>query len=188
MKIKSQKDFFSGLMFLVIGLAFAMGATNYTVGTGARMGPGYFPLLLGVLLAILGTAICFTGLTKGPSGGDKIGKWAWKQVFFILAANFAFGVLLVGVPNLGIPQFGLIVAIYALVFIASLGGHELQVQGSGNSVHRPGCGQLCGIRLGTEASVPRLAQFHHRLSRSIVHGTFSEPGDWASASPSLSRT
>jgi hypothetical protein len=122
-KIKSQKDFFSGVRFLVIGLAFAIGATNYTVGSGARMGPGYFPLILGVLMSILGTAICFTGLTKGPSGGDKIGKWAWKQVFFILAANFAFGILLVGVPNLGIPQFGLIVAIYALVFIASLGGH-----------------------------------------------------------------
>ena len=120
MKIKSQKDFFSGVMFLVVGLAFAIGATNYTVGTGARMGPGYFPLILGVLMSILGTAICFSGLTKGPSGGDKIGKWAWKQVFFILAANFAFGILLVGVPNLGIPQFGLIVAIYALVFIASV--------------------------------------------------------------------
>ena len=42
MKIKSQKDFFSGLMFLVVGLAFAIGASNYTIGTGARMGPGYF--------------------------------------------------------------------------------------------------------------------------------------------------
>ena len=51
MKIKSQKDFFSGLMFTVVGAAFAYGATSYTVGTGARMGPGYFPLLLGVILA-----------------------------------------------------------------------------------------------------------------------------------------
>jgi hypothetical protein len=123
-KIKSQKDFFSGLMFLVVGIAFAVGATNYTVGTGARMGPGYFPLILGVLMSILGTAICISGLTKGPEGGDKIGKWAWKQVCFILAANFAFGILLVGVPAVGIPQFGLIIAIYALVFIASLAGHS----------------------------------------------------------------
>ena len=124
MKIKSQKDFFSGLMFLVVGIAFAIGANNYTVGTGARMGPGYFPMILGVLMALLGAAICFSGLTKGPASGDKIGKWAWKQVFFILAANFAFGILLVGVPNLHIPQFGLIVAIYALVFIASLAGDK----------------------------------------------------------------
>lgn len=124
MKIKSQKDFFSGLMFLAVGLAFAIGATNYTIGSGARMGPGYFPLILGVLMSILGAAICVSGLTKGPADGDKIGKWAWKQVFFVLAANFAFGILLVGVPTLHIPQFGLIVAIYALVFIASLAGDK----------------------------------------------------------------
>ena len=111
-------------MFLVVGIAFAVGANNYTVGTGARMGPGYFPMILGVLMALLGAAICFSGLTKGPASGDKIGKWAWRQVFFILAANFAFGILLVLVPNLHIPQFGLIIAIYALVFIASLGGHS----------------------------------------------------------------
>ena len=128
MKIKSQKDFFSGLMFLVVGLAFAIGASNYTIGTGARMGPGYFPLILGVLMSILGAAICVGGLTKGPSDGDKVGKWAWKPVFFVLAANFAFGILLVGVPAVGIPQFGLIIAIYALVFIASLAGQTFNVK------------------------------------------------------------
>ena len=53
MKIKSQKDFYSGLMFLGIGLAFAGGATTYQVGTGARMGSGYFPLVLGSLLALI---------------------------------------------------------------------------------------------------------------------------------------
>ena len=42
--IKSQKDFFSGLMFMVVGGLFAWGATSYSVGTAARMGPGYFPL------------------------------------------------------------------------------------------------------------------------------------------------
>ena len=52
MKIKSQKDFFAGLMFMGIGTAFAWGATSYNIGTGARMGPGYFPLILGILLAV----------------------------------------------------------------------------------------------------------------------------------------
>ena len=55
MRIKSQKDFFAGLLYVVIGGGFAIGATNYTVGNAARMGPGYFPLLVGILLAILGT-------------------------------------------------------------------------------------------------------------------------------------
>jgi len=56
--IKSQKDFFSGLMFAIIGAGFAWGATSYSVGTGARMGPGYFPMLLGILLAVLGGQTC----------------------------------------------------------------------------------------------------------------------------------
>jgi len=128
-KIKSQKDFFSGLMFLVVGLAFAIGASNYTIGTGARMGPGYFPLILGVLMAILGAAICIGGLTKGPEGGDKIGKWAWKQIFFIIAANLLFGVLLAGLPSLGVPAMGLIVAIYGLAFVASLAGTHFHFKG-----------------------------------------------------------
>lgn len=122
MNIKSQKDFFSGLMFMGIGLAFAIGANNYTIGTGARMGPGYFPLILGILLAILGGVITFYATVVESADGDKIGKWAWKQLFFILASNFAFGVLLAGLPSFGVPAMGLIVAIYALVFIASLAG------------------------------------------------------------------
>ena len=125
MKIKSQKDFFAGLMYLVVGAAFAIGAVGYNVGSAARMGPGYFPLILGVLLAAIGVLISIKATVSGPSDGDPIGKWAWKQVFFILAANFAFGLLLVGVPALGIPGMGLIVAIIGLVFIASVAGYNV---------------------------------------------------------------
>ena len=129
MKLKSQKDFWAGIMYLAVGVAFAVGAKNYTIGTGARMGPGYFPLILGILLALIGAAVAFKGLTNGPKDGDPIGKWAWKQVFFILLANFAFGILLGGLPSLGIPAMGLIVGIYALTFIASLAGNEFNAKG-----------------------------------------------------------
>ena len=120
MHIKSQKDFFCGLMFMTVGVAFAWGTSTYNVGTGARMGPGYFPLMLGILLAIIGAAVTFTALVVETVGGDKIGKWAWKPLFCIIAANVVFGILLAGVPRLGIPAFGMIIAIYALVFIASV--------------------------------------------------------------------
>ena len=50
MKIKSQRDFFSGLLFIVAGAAFAWGASTYPIGRAARMGPGYFPFVLGVVL------------------------------------------------------------------------------------------------------------------------------------------
>ncbi len=120
MNIKSQKDFFSGLMFMGVGVAFAWGATTYNVGEGARMGPGYFPLMLGVLMAILGAAVTFKALVVETEGGDKIGKWAWKPLFFIILANLAFGVLLAGLPSIGLPAMGMIVAIYALTFISSM--------------------------------------------------------------------
>jgi hypothetical protein len=126
-KIKSQKDFFSGLMFTVVGVAFAWGATTYTVGTGARMGPGYFPLMLGILMALIGLGIMFSGLTVETTDGEKIGKWAWKQVVFILGANLAFGILLGGLPSIGVPAMGMIIAIYALVIIGSLAGHEFKL-------------------------------------------------------------
>jgi hypothetical protein len=126
-KIKSQKDFFSGLMFTVVGVAFAWGATNYSVGTGARMGPGYFPLVLGILMAVIGLGIMFSGMTVETTTGDKIGKWAWRQVVLILGANLVFGILLGGLPSFGVPAMGLIIAIYALVIIASLAGHEFKL-------------------------------------------------------------
>ena len=126
MGIKSQRDFFAGLMFMAVGVAFAWGSTNYQIGTGARMGPGYFPLLLGVLLALIGAVVTFKATVVETEDGDPIGRWAWRPLCFILAANFAFGILLGGLPSLGIPPMGLIVAIYALVFIASLGGDRFK--------------------------------------------------------------
>lgn len=126
MNIKSQKDFFSGLMFTVVGVAFAWGATTYTVGTGARMGPGYFPLMLGILMAIIGLGVMFNSLVVETADGEKVGKFAWKPLGFIIGANVIFGVLLGGLPNLGIPAMGLIAAIYALTFIASLAGDQFR--------------------------------------------------------------
>ncbi len=124
MVIKSQKDFFSGLLYTAVGVGFAWGASNYTIGTGARMGPGYFPLILGVLMAILGGVIMFNALVIETEDGDKIGSWAWKPLFFIIAANLIFGLLLAGLPSIGFPAFGMIAAIYALTFVASLAGEE----------------------------------------------------------------
>jgi Tripartite tricarboxylate transporter TctB family len=123
-QIKSQKDFFSGLMFIGVGVAFAWGATTYNVGEGARMGPGYFPLMLGIVLAVIGAVVLFTSLVVETEDGEKIGKWAWRPLFFIIAANLAFGVLLAGLPSIGVPAMGLIAAIFGLTIISSMAdGH-----------------------------------------------------------------
>ena len=111
-------------MFAAVGGAFAAVSSTYTIGTGARMGPGYFPLVLGVLLAGLGAAIALRSFTSGPEDGDLVGRFAWRPLFFIIAANLAFGACLGGLPSIGLPPLGLILGIFILTFVASLASDE----------------------------------------------------------------
>lgn len=126
MKIQSQKDFFAGLMFTVVGGGFAAGASQYNLGSGAKMGPGYFPLILGILLAVLGCAIAIKSMVTPTADGDKVGAFAWKPLVFIILANLVFGASIGGLPIIGLPPLGLIVGIYLLTFIASNAGDEFK--------------------------------------------------------------
>ena len=128
MVIKSQKDFFSGLVFMVMGGGFAWGATAYKVGEGARMGPGYFPLMLGVLLMILGAIVAFKAMVIETEDGEMIGKWMWRPVGYIVGANVAFGVLLGGLPSIKLPAMGMVLAIYALTLIGARAGSEFKLK------------------------------------------------------------
>jgi hypothetical protein len=118
MRIKSERDFWSGLMFVVVGIVFAVGATNYSMGTSARPGAGYFPLLLSVIMAILGAIVLFKSLTIETPGGDPIGHIAWKPLLIIVAAIAVFGVT--------IELLGMVVSIPILIFISSLAGDEFR--------------------------------------------------------------
>ena len=120
MKIRSQPDFYSGIMFMGTGIAFAWGATNYNIGEAGRMGPGYFPFMLGILMTLVGAVVTFNALASKTSSEEKIGKWAWRPLFYVIAANVVFGILLAGVRGFGLPAFGMIVGIYALTFVASM--------------------------------------------------------------------
>lgn len=124
--IRNQKDFVAGLLFTVTGGAFAVGALDYELGTSARMGPGYFPLALGILLAILGALITLRSLgdTRDPTGA--LGRIAVKPLALIIGANVIFGVLLGGVPAIGLPPMGLIVSALALVVVASIAGDRFR--------------------------------------------------------------
>ena len=124
--MKNQKDFFAGLLLSIVGGSFAWGAyANYDIGRASSMGPGYFPLMLGVILTLMGMGVLAQGLVSPAPGGGRVGAIAWRQLACILGANVVFGALLAGVPALGIPAFGLVVAIFALVPIASLAGGKL---------------------------------------------------------------
>jgi hypothetical protein len=126
--VKNQKDFFGGLLFTVVGGAFAYGASTYQVGDAARMGPGYFPLMLGIILMLMGVVVVFQSLIKGHPDGDPIGKWAFKPMAYVLGANITFGALLVGVPAIGLPGFGLVVGIFVLTLIASLAAETFNLK------------------------------------------------------------
>jgi len=123
MAIKSQKDLLAGLMFTITGAAFALGARSYDLGTAGRMGPGYFPLMLGVLLAVLGILVTLQSFGQ-PREGEELGAIAWKPLIFIIGANLIFGLLLGGLPSVGIPAMGLIAAVYGLTFISMLAGEH----------------------------------------------------------------
>jgi hypothetical protein len=115
-KIKSQRDFAAGIMFLAIGVGFAVGATTYSFGVSARPGPGYFPLLLGMILAGLGAIVLFKALVIESEGGDPIGALTPKPLVLVLGAVVLFGLVL--------PLGGIVVAVPLLIFVASLAGDE----------------------------------------------------------------
>ncbi len=118
MKIKSQRDFWSGLMFLVAGVTFAWGATEYSFGSSARPGPGYFPFGLGILLALLGGVVLFKALTLESEGGDPVGAIAWRPLLVIVAAIVVFG--------LALPRLGLACTLPLLIALSSLAGDQFR--------------------------------------------------------------
>lgn len=116
MKIKSQKDFWSGLMFVAVGIGFAWGATNYSFGTSARPGPGYFPFGLGILLAVLGAFTLFESLTVETQDGEPVGAFAWRPLLILIGSIVLFGAML--------PRLGMAISLPVLVFVSALAGDE----------------------------------------------------------------
>jgi hypothetical protein len=119
--IKSQRDFVSGLMFIVVGVIFAVGATNYSMGSSAKPGAGYFPLILSVIMAILGAVVLFKSLTIETEGGDPIGSIAWKPLLVIVASITVFAIAL--------PRLGMFLTIPLLIVMVSFAGDEFSWKG-----------------------------------------------------------
>jgi len=140
LRIKSERDFWSGMMFIATGAVFAVGASNYSMGPAcppqdpcaaslwARMsqlsahpGAGYFPLGLSVLLVVLGAIVLFKSLTIESAGGDPIGAFAWRPLLIIIAAIAIFGLML--------EPLGLALTVPVVIFISSLAGDEFHWKG-----------------------------------------------------------
>lgn len=140
MKLKSERDFWAGLMFLVVGVGFAIGATNYSMGPAcppndpcatslwarlsqlsAHPGAGYFPLGLALILAVMGAVVIFKSLTIETEGGDKVGSFAWRPLIVIVVAIAVFGVML--------EPLGMLISVPVLIFIVSFAGDEFHWKG-----------------------------------------------------------
>jgi hypothetical protein len=120
MKIKSQRDFWSGFLFVATGLAFAWGSTEYSFGSSARPGPAYFPFGLGVLLALLGGLVLFKALTIESADGDPVGTIAWRPLIVITASICLFGLML--------PRLGLALTLPAVIVLSALAGDEFKLK------------------------------------------------------------
>ena len=93
------KDILAGAIFIAFGLAFAIGALSYDVGSPVNMGPGYVPLILGTLLVGLGGLIIIKGFIAGE--GEPIGAIDWRAVIMITASLLFFGITVRGLGVVG---------------------------------------------------------------------------------------
>lgn len=116
---RSPKDILAGLAFVGIGLAFAIGATGYKIGTTLQMGPGYFPLILGGLLAVLGGTIAVRGLAGGEEG--SIGQVPWRATVLVTIAVLFFAITARGL--------GLLPATVVAALLASLASRRTGLLG-----------------------------------------------------------
>lgn len=96
---RALKDVLAGAIFIALGLAFAAGSLAYDIGTPVRMGPGYVPLSLGMLLAALGILVIVKGFIAGE--GEPIGEVDWRAVVLITAALLFFGLTVRGLGVVG---------------------------------------------------------------------------------------
>src|SRR4030095_10998012 len=88
MKIRAQKDFWSGVMFLAFAAIAVIAASGYTMGSGGRMGPGYFPMALGGGLALLGILLVVRSLAID---GEPSGRLTLVPLLSIPAGVVLFG-------------------------------------------------------------------------------------------------
>ena len=119
MKIRDQKNFWSGLMFLGFGAFFVGWAQHYDLGSAARMGPAFFPTMLGAILFLLGAIVLIEGLVTETADG-KIEPFNFRALVLVLGSVVAFGMLL--------RPAGLLVALFVLVCVSSFGSHEFKLR------------------------------------------------------------
>jgi Tripartite tricarboxylate transporter TctB family len=120
-RVRNQKDVAAGLMYVLAGAGFSAGALNYTMGDAARMGPGWFPFWVGILLVAVGMATAATGMHPA-SPEERVKPPQFRALAWIIGSVVLFGLLL--------QPMGLVFALAALVVVSSLASHEFSWGGT----------------------------------------------------------
>ena len=114
--IRNPKDFWSGVIFIIFGMAAVVIGQDYSMGTAGRMGPAYFPTVLGALLAVIGAiAVVRSVFTTGA----PIEKFAIRNILLIMSAVLLFGFLVRGA--------GLVIAIPVMVLISAYASSKFRL-------------------------------------------------------------
>jgi hypothetical protein len=121
MRIKNKKDFMSGLMFTITGIFFALVGTQYKFGTAAKMGAGYFPIVISIIMSLLGIGICLNALSF-KADEEKAPIFYWRTLLMVLGPIALFSVVL--------KWLGLIVSLFLLIALSSMASHEFTWKGT----------------------------------------------------------
>jgi Tripartite tricarboxylate transporter TctB family len=116
MSIRAPKDFWSGVMFCAFAAVAILAARNYSLGAAGKMGPGYFPLLLGATLAVLGIILIARSVVLD---GEPLPTFHVVPLAVIAAAVCLFGVL--------IEPFGLVIALAVLTLLSAWAGPQFRI-------------------------------------------------------------
>ena len=115
--IKHPKDFYAGLMYAAIGAGAIVAARGYNMGTSVRMGPGYFPTMLGALLLLVGALSMIRAFIHE---GEAIKAFYWKEILLVLGSVVVFGLLVRGA--------GLVPSLILLVIISAWASEQFKLK------------------------------------------------------------
>jgi hypothetical protein len=113
--VRHPKDFWSGVLFIAIGAFALIAGTKYTIGTAARMGPGYFPRILGILLIVLGAVLALRAFRLS---GARVPGWKWRPTLLVLGSVVLFGAI--------VKPVGMAISTVILIVLASAASHEFR--------------------------------------------------------------
>ncbi|MEZ2145019.1 tripartite tricarboxylate transporter TctB family protein [Bradyrhizobium sp. DN5] len=119
--IRDQRAFASGALFLAFAIFFFVMALNYPAGTAARMGPGYFPRLLAIVLAAIGLAVML-GAVLRTAERQRLRSWDVKGLAWVTGSVVLFALLLFPV--------GLVGALLVLIVVSSRASPEFAWKGA----------------------------------------------------------